>query len=133
MSKRYETVVPQQSLFLMNSPLVVEQARNLVNQPAFVAEQDPDARIKYLYATICQREPSPTEIKLALAFISGTPVDDKAPLLIAPRRPAQEIRNKKKEERLPFTALSAIDRQPLSAWEKYAHALLQSNETLFIN
>ena len=133
MSKRYETVVPQQSLFLMNSPLVVEQARNLVSQPAFAAETDPEARVKFLYATICQREPSPTEIKLALGFLNSTPVDDKAPLLVAPRRPAQEARNKKREQRLPFTALTAIDRQPLSAWEKYAHALLQSNETLFIN
>ena len=31
--KRYETIVPQQALFMMNSPLVVEQARNLVNSP----------------------------------------------------------------------------------------------------
>src|SRR5262249_3260760 len=28
--RRYDTIVPQQSLFLMNSPLVVEQAKNLV-------------------------------------------------------------------------------------------------------
>ena len=30
--RRYETIVPQQALFLMNSPLVVEQARNLVDR-----------------------------------------------------------------------------------------------------
>ena len=35
MGKRYETIVPQQSLFLMNSPLVIEQARNLVDRPDF--------------------------------------------------------------------------------------------------
>jgi len=33
--KRYETIVPQQALFMMNSPLVVEQARNLVQREDF--------------------------------------------------------------------------------------------------
>jgi len=31
-SKRHETTVPQQALFLINSPLVVEQAKNLVSR-----------------------------------------------------------------------------------------------------
>jgi hypothetical protein len=33
--KRYETSVPQQALFLMNSPVVVEQAKRLVSLKTF--------------------------------------------------------------------------------------------------
>ena len=33
--RRYETLVPQQALFLMNSPMVIETARKLVDRPAF--------------------------------------------------------------------------------------------------
>ena len=47
--KRYETIVPQQALFMMNSPLVVEQARNLVNRPDFKACSGAEARIQLLY------------------------------------------------------------------------------------
>ena len=63
--KRYETTVPQQALFMMNSPLVVEQARNLVNRSDFQGLDDAEARIKYLYERIFQRLPSEVEIKLA--------------------------------------------------------------------
>ena len=61
--KRYETIVPQQALFMMNSPLVVEQARNLVNRPDFRDTAGPRERIKLLYDIIYQREPTETEMK----------------------------------------------------------------------
>ncbi len=71
--KRYETIVPQQALFMMNSPLVVEQARNMVNRSDFRDATGPEARIRMLCDIIYQREPTPTEISLGLNFLKDSP------------------------------------------------------------
>jgi mono/diheme cytochrome c family protein len=137
MGKRYETVVPQQSLFMMNSPLVVEQARSLVRETKFAALKDAAERVRFLYAAIYQREPTDTEIKLGAGFVADSPAVDQPvrvpPVMSRPLPERQREKLKLREARTPFTALSAADRQPLGAWEKYAHALLQANETIFIN
>ena len=44
--KRYDTTVPQQALFMMNNPLVVELARKLVNQSAFQDLEGEEAKDK---------------------------------------------------------------------------------------
>jgi len=49
MGKRYETTVPQQALFLMNNPLVIEQVRSVVERADFKARETDEARIRYLY------------------------------------------------------------------------------------
>ncbi len=56
--KRYETTVPEQALFMMNNPLVVELARKLVNQKDFQDISDAESRVKFLYERIYQREPT---------------------------------------------------------------------------
>jgi hypothetical protein len=65
--QRYTTTVPQQSLFLMNSPFVVEQARHLANRTA--GETDPGRRIELMYACCYGRKPDGEERSLGLAFI----------------------------------------------------------------
>ena len=67
--RRHETIVPQQALFRMNSLLVIEQARNVVERPEFKQAADDVARIKVLYEIIYQRWPKPEEVKLAEAFV----------------------------------------------------------------
>ena len=132
--KRYETTVPQQALFMMNSPLVVEQARNLVEQSIFRELAEDDAKVKFLYGRIFQREPTATEIKLALGFINDSP---------PPEKIASETREQQRKERArqnrkvqPAMALATIptsELRRLGAWEKFAHALLQTNEALYVN
>src|SRR5258707_2144706 len=68
--RRHETTVPQQALFLMNSPLVVEQAKKLVTLAEFNSCQEDAARIKFLYEKIYQRPPGPEEIRLGEEFIA---------------------------------------------------------------
>ncbi|MDB6016991.1 MAG: Protein of unknown function (DUF1553)/Protein of unknown function (DUF1549)/Planctomycete [Pedosphaera sp.] len=67
--KRESTVVPQQALFMMNSPLVVEQARNVVRRADFKTQSGGEARITLLYKLIYQREPTEVEMKLALDYL----------------------------------------------------------------
>ncbi|HEY1174357.1 MAG TPA: PSD1 and planctomycete cytochrome C domain-containing protein [Verrucomicrobiae bacterium] len=72
-SKRYFTIVPQQSLFLMNNPMVVQQARNLVERPDFKDQGDEEKRVKMLYDLVLQREPSQDEVKMGLRFLDSLP------------------------------------------------------------
>ncbi len=71
--KRYATIVPQQSLYLMNNPLVVEQVRSLVQRPDFKNEQDDEKRVRLLYDIVYQRVPTADEIKLGLRFLESLP------------------------------------------------------------
>ncbi len=69
--QRFQTTVPQQALFLMNSAFVVEQARAAVAR-AEVAKAPNDAdKLKQLYRAILSRNPTSSEQELALAFIQA--------------------------------------------------------------
>jgi hypothetical protein len=59
--QRYQTTVPQQALFLMNSPFMVEQARGLANRAG--SAEGPE-RVRALYRFVFGREPSGDEIML---------------------------------------------------------------------
>jgi len=61
---RHVTTVPQQALFLMNSPLVIDLARRLVAMPDFVDSADDAARLNFLYERIYQRPPDAEETAL---------------------------------------------------------------------
>ena len=134
--KRYQTTVPQQALFMMNSPLVVEQARNIVNRDDFESISNDESRIRLVYSLIYQREPTDTEIKLGLSFINESPEPERinrGAIVAANKR--EEKRREKKGGRVAMSlaTVSAYDLKPLGAWEKYVHALLQANETMFVN
>jgi hypothetical protein len=132
--RRHETTVPQQALFLMNSPLVVEQAKKLITIAEFQSCQDDAGRIKFLYERIYQRPPRPDEIALGLEFINQTPDPSK---IVADDPPLQQISNEgKKGKRMGKDMRRSggpRKREPLKAWEEYAHALLQANEASFVN
>jgi hypothetical protein len=55
--RRFETQVPQQQLFLMNSPLVIETARKLTHSEEFLS----------------QRPPSQEETRLCLRYVESNP------------------------------------------------------------
>ncbi|MHB8520270.1 MAG: PSD1 and planctomycete cytochrome C domain-containing protein [Limisphaerales bacterium] len=67
--QRYDTTVPQQALFMMNSPFVIHQARYWVERPEFKARQRDEQRVRFLYELAYQREPAPEEVKLACQFV----------------------------------------------------------------
>lgn len=74
-SKRIRTCVPQQSLYMMNSHFVIEQAHQLADSLEN-QEQDLETRIKTLYQRLFQRDPSPTEFSIGSAYLkTASPVD----------------------------------------------------------
>ncbi len=102
-AQRDATTVPQQALFFLNSPCVMEQAGKMVNRPAFQRLEEAK-RVRYLYQHVYQRDPSAKEIQLALRFLQAEPASPGP-----------------KEQRL------------LTPWERYAQVLLMSNELMFVD
>jgi hypothetical protein len=67
--RRPQTTVPQQSLFAMNSPFMIEQVKSLAARPELAAESDPARRVTILYQLLLTRAPRPEEVQLALRFL----------------------------------------------------------------
>jgi hypothetical protein len=103
--QRYMTTVPQQALYLMNSPFAMDQARHLMMRKEIAATNEPEKKIRQIYRVLYSREPSADEIAMGMQFIA----DEKAKGPAMPPRGA------------------------LTPWEKYAQVLLASNEFVFID
>lgn len=69
---RNETTVPQQALFLLNHPLVLEEVRALADLATETAEESPprEAAIRALFQRVVQRDPSTSELAEAIVFLS---------------------------------------------------------------
>ena len=77
--KRFKTVVPQQALFLMNSPFVVQRAQALAARITDAAGEDPDSRIREIFRLCYQREPTNSEIETMQAFVGRTDFENGPP------------------------------------------------------
>jgi len=78
--QRNNTIVPQQALFMMNSPLVIEQARNTVQRGDLKSLPTDAERVKMLYRLIYSRPPTDTELKLALFYLATEQSAPRGPL-----------------------------------------------------
>jgi hypothetical protein len=94
--QRFTTTIPQQALFLMNSPFVIEQAGALIKQPDLKTADEPAERIKRLYALLFGRQPTDEETTMGAQFV-------------------------------------AADNNADANWQRYAQALMVSNEFVFID
>jgi hypothetical protein len=133
--RRHETTVPQQALFLMNSPLVIEQAKRLVALPEFTACTNETARVDFLYERIYQRPPSADETSLGLDFVANAPekVAEAPPVVEQVSTEGRRFPVGQFAQQRRRAGNNMRRREPLKAWEEYAHALLQANETSFVN
>ena len=127
---RHQTTVPQQALFLMNSPIVIELATRLVAMPDFLDTIEDADRLKFLYERIYQRPPSPEETELGLEFVSQTPLREEGSTVAANNADGKKL---KPGQLKRLAANGPKKRLPLTSWEEYAQALLQANETSFVN
>jgi mono/diheme cytochrome c family protein len=66
--QRFETTVPQQALFLMNSDFVAERARAVAARPEVAGAPDPAARVRALYRLLLGRAPAEGEVELGVRF-----------------------------------------------------------------
>lgn len=68
--QRFNTTVPQQALFMINSPFVTEQARHILQRPEIAHASSNPEKIKALYQIAFQREPSSEEAKIAESYLA---------------------------------------------------------------
>ena len=149
-SKRTSTIVPQQALFLMNSPMSIDVARNILLQPAVTRTTTARDRIFAIYRVILGRYPKlgknneKGELDYAYEFI-GLEGRQETRVAAAAKEMVEKAAKKTAERakrmgQMGNNGLSAIqnegemvERKPLTAWETYAHALLLSNEMAYVN
>ena len=68
--QRFVTTVPQQALYMMNSPFVLDQARMLAARPEIAAAHDPAAKVQQLYRAVYGRPANDDESAIAQKFIA---------------------------------------------------------------
>ncbi len=71
-AERPTTMVPQQALFGMNHPFVIERARAICGHDVFMAGDD-EAKVRFLYRCLFQRAPTAREMLLTTEFVRSTP------------------------------------------------------------
>jgi hypothetical protein len=127
----------------MNSPLVIEQVRNVVNRDAFRDADSDQARIRLLYELFFQRPPSDEEIRAGAEFVAT--FQPEAAARVDPSPAAQgrrgagagaEGQGRGARAQGPGRGRGgapAPARLPLTGWQEYAHALLLANEAAFVS
>jgi hypothetical protein len=124
--RRFVTIVPQQALFLMNSPFLHEQARRLAavagndcqagsSTTAAGSRVDQAEAVRKLYLRALGRPPTGDELALGVEFVQ--------------RQTAAVAAELGKREGLP-----AGNGEPLlSPWDQLAQVLLLTNEFMFVD
>jgi hypothetical protein len=119
--ERIMTTVPQQALFMMNGPFVIEQVRAILGRDEMKAKTAAEDKVRYLFDLLYQREPSAKELQLAKDFLAQELEDEIPPpsenkaVNVRPARPAPNTPSE------------------LNAWERYTQVLLLANEMIFVN
>lgn len=69
---RYVTTVPQQALFLMNSPFMVKRASKAAEKTPVQGSSIDSQAIASLYHRVLRRDPRPEEVELAQRFVQDS-------------------------------------------------------------
>ena len=112
--KRPHTTVPQQTLYALNSEFVQDRAAALAKLAINEADDDRD-RVDWLYRTLYARSAAADEIQMAMAFVH----------LEAKQSAASNPGEASPAAELPE---ESVDR-----WTQLAHAMLASNEFVFLD
>ena len=68
--QRFNTTVPQQALFFMNSPFARRQAKLVADRPEVESVSDPAERVRVLYRLLYQRDPTDDELSAGVQFVA---------------------------------------------------------------
>jgi hypothetical protein len=145
-TRRGSTIVPQQSLFLMNSPFTIVIIRHIVHRPQVQAAiaQSEEKGVQAVYRVVLQRTPSELELRKALSFLrlekeaqEGIERSQKALLEKAQKR-ANEILVAAQNKAVVDARAAVVnrgqvvERSALNPWETMVQALLFCNEAIYL-
>ena len=77
--RRIETTVPQQQLFIINSPFVIEQSKLLAKRIQAYSKSESE-NINAAYKILFSRQPSPNELELAMFFLHASEENNDKPI-----------------------------------------------------
>ncbi len=106
-ARRDTTTVPQQSLFFLNSPFIMEQACRMTGSPSVQGLDGEAERVRILFQRVYQRDPSEEEHQWGRHFLQDTSASTDTE--------------------------GTLSEQPMSPLERYAQVLLMSNELMFVD
>jgi hypothetical protein len=124
--ERVITTVPQQALFMMNSPFVAEQVRKLFARKDFPKAGTDAEKLAFIYRTAFQRPPTAHEVEQARAFLNAEPQTQLETNGLLAQEVGAGAGGLKKAA--PTPAASKM----LSPWERYAQVVFLTNELMFI-
>jgi hypothetical protein len=101
--RRPKTTVPQQALFAMNAPFVLEQAQALAARSELAGIPEPHRKVDRMYQVVFGRSATRAERERAVRFVQEAGRD-------------------------PSLAAGHLD-----PWSQLAQALLMSNEFIFLD
>ena len=125
--ERVLTTVPQQALFMMNSPFIAEQVRGLLARADFPAAGTSEEKVRFIFRTVFQRAPRPEELVLAKKFLG----DDASKGLAASVATDKTVDSA--DAKAAKKSSSNQVSKPLSDLERYTQVVLLTNELIFVN
>jgi len=116
--KRPDTLVPQQTLFALNSEFIQQRAAKLATLLLATPLDDNRSRVRWLYGRIFSRSPTADEIAIACNF-----VEKNAEVGAVPPAEASQAN----------VSLESAEQALARRWGSLAHAMLASNEFSFVD
>ena len=145
-TSRHVTIVPQQALFLMNSPFIINIVRDIVDRVEVqdAIAQSKEKGIQSIYKIIFQRTATKTELFKSERFLENLSenqaqenVELKDSLAKDENRAVKLLESRKEKEKVNSKASivnkgEIVERKPLSSWEALVQSLLFCNETCYL-
>ena len=146
-TKRTSTIVPQQALFLMNSPLVASIVQNISHRPEMIdavkLEKSTEKGIVTAFRIVLQRTPTPSERKYALDFLLKESKEQEGikeamkPLAKEAQKKAEakykQALNNNNARKAIVNEGQVTERATFSPWEVLIQSLMFTNEAAYIN
>jgi hypothetical protein len=119
-ARRSNTTTPLQQMFVLNSPFMREQATALAEQVNKDVNGAVEQKVQFAHRLLFARDASVTELAIATRFLPA----------VLPESEQQAASSSE-----PVKGEEEIAKVPASQtrWSRYAHALLSSNEFLYID
>jgi hypothetical protein len=127
--ERIMTTVPQQALFMMNSPFLAEQVKNILARPEITAATTDAEKVRLIFRTLFQRAPRPEELKLAEQYLTSESPEPKTSETTGITLGQTDASEKKLGKKAPADP----QMKPLNQWERYTQVVLLTNELIFLN
>lgn len=146
-TKRTSTIVPQQALFLLNSPFIAEIVQNVVKRPevveAVARNHDTTAGIVAIFRIVLQRTPTQVEKEMAMKFLitenkfQSAVKSETAQTTAAAAKLAEaalkRAQNNNGAKKAILNEGELVQRVTFSPWEALVQAIMFSNEAAYVN